>query len=402
MNKLISLIGEGLNFSLWIKNLDLKYTYVNEIYAKKFNMKVEDFINNSDEEIFGKSYIDNFVYNEVIHSQKIINYTYKFNQEKYSFKILPIVEKNQLTYIAGVEIAHDTVDEKINQMNSSKRLLSLFMNSLPCNLFFKDTKCRYRFVSRASDYYKKTEYNQSVIGKSDLEIQRDKEKAIFYYEDDKKVIKTKKGSRFETSIMVSGEERYYDIIKNPVINEYNNVIGIVGIINDITDRKLLEKKLIYISRRDRLTGVYNRYYYEERLNEIMKEENLPLSIIMGDCNGLKALNDNYGHAQGDLLLIETANLLTSIVNENCEVFRIGGDEFVILCPNTNEEKCKCILEEIYEKSKSKKVNGLPVSISMGYSVINTMENTVEEAFLEAEKLLYEVKLKHRKDIDSLK
>ena len=76
MNKLISLIGEGLNFSLWIKNLDLKYTYVNEIYAEKFNMKVEDFINNSDEEIFGKSYIDNFVYNEVIRSQKIINYTY--------------------------------------------------------------------------------------------------------------------------------------------------------------------------------------------------------------------------------------------------------------------------------------------------------------------------------------
>ena len=402
MNKLISLIGEGLNFSLWIKNLDLKYTYVNEIYAEKFNMKVEDFINNSDEEIFGKSYIDNFVYNEVIRSQKIINYTYEFNQEKYSFNILPIVEKNQLPYIAGVEIAHDTVDETVNKMNSSKRLLSLFMNSLPCNLFFKDIKCRYRFVSRASDYYKKTEYNQSVIGKSDLEIQRDKEKAIFYYEDDKKVIKTKKGSRFETSIMVSGEERYYDIIKNPVINEYNNVIGIVGIINDITDRKLLEKKLIYISRRDRLTGVYNRNYYEERLNEIMKEENLPLSIIMGDCNGLKALNDNYGHAQGDLLLIETANLLTSIVNENCEVFRIGGDEFVILCPNTNEEKCKCIIEEIYEKSKSKKVNGLPVSISMGYYVINTMENTVEEAFLEAEKLLYEVKLKHRKDIDSLK
>ena len=153
---------------------------------------------------------------------------------------------------------------------------------------------------------------------------------------------------------------------------------------------------------DRLLLVFVCHGKDTQGGKKTQQEDHPLTVYMLDVNSFKLINDNYGHAQGDLLLIETANLLTSIVNENCEVFRIGGDEFVILCPNTNEEKCKCILEEIYEKSKSKKVNGLSVSISMGYSVINTMENTVEEAFLEAEKLLYEVKLKHRKDIDSLK
>jgi len=120
-----------------------------------------------------------------------------------------------------------------------------------------------------------------------------------------------------------------------LIDSIGNVIGIVGRSIDITKEKIVQERLKYLSYTDILTGANNRTSFEERAREYNKECYLPLGIIMGDVNGLKLVNDTFGHQDGDKLLIELVNVLKLVCKDIGEIFRIGGDEFVILIPNTS-------------------------------------------------------------------
>lgn len=118
------------------------------------------------------------------------------------------------------------------------------------------------------------------------------------------------------------------------------VIGVLSSGEDITDSKRDKEELIRIGYEDSLTGLKNRRYYEENLSRLDIKENYPLTIIMADINGLKLINDAFGHAAWDKLMIESANILKNLRIENCLSARIGGDEFVLVLPNTNEIKAE--------------------------------------------------------------
>lgn len=123
-------------------------------------------------------------------------------------------------------------------------------------------------------------------------------------------------------------------IKTPVINKKDEVVGVVGVSRDITKRKELENMLRQISYTDKLTGLYNRTCFEEQIEILDNEKFYPLSIIIGDANGLKQLNDTRGHFEGDKLIIKISEILKNSCDENDLIFRWGGDEFVILMPNS--------------------------------------------------------------------
>lgn len=107
------------------------------------------------------------------------------------------------------------------------------------------------------------------------------------------------------------------------------------IVSDITDRKNKEKNMLYFSYHDYLTGLYNRRFYEEELKRLDTERNLPLSIVMGDVNGLKYINDTFGHLMGDDLLMKVADSIKKACRSDDIIARLGGDEFVILLPKTD-------------------------------------------------------------------
>ena len=209
-------------------------------------------------------------------------------------------------------------------------MMKRFMHSAPVNIFFKDTECRYCFASEICNLVSVGK-NGSIVGKTDLEIQKFPEMGKMFYEDDKKILATGKGSQYISEFpMENGESLYFEIKKSAVRDENGNIIGIVGIVDNVSERVRLEKKVEELSIIDGLTGVYNRNYLNYRIEEKKKNLTFPFTVIMSDCNYLKKVNDQFGHEYGDILLKIIAGTLKEEMPEDSPVIRMGGDEFMIL------------------------------------------------------------------------
>lgn len=179
------------------------------------------------------------------------------------------------------------------------------------------------------------------------------------------------------------------------------------LLTDITERKISEEKMKYLTYYDKLTGLHNRAYFEEELKRYDTERQLPLSIIMGDVNGLKLANDVFGHNEGDKLLRNIADKLKSSCRESDLVARWGGDEFVILLPRTNEESTKDICKRIMEACQQEDNSLIKGSIALGSITKNKSEENICRLFKKAEKKMYtnkliESKITHETIINSLK
>jgi diguanylate cyclase (GGDEF)-like protein/PAS domain S-box-containing protein len=161
---------------------------------------------------------------------------------------------------------------------------------------------------------------------------------------------------------------------------------------DITKRKQMENEMEYLSYHDQLTGLYNRRFFEEELLRLDVKRNLPLTIIMGDVNGLKLVNDSFGHTVGDELLKKVAEVMTAGFRSDDVIARLGGDEFVILLPKTNKQEAKEIVRRIKEKALNEKVESVEISISFGYEtkILNTEK--IEDILKKADDNMYEEKL----------
>ena len=207
----------------------------------------------------------------------------------------------------------------------------LFMESAPANIFFKNTKCQYSFVTEVCQILNGGKEN-SIIGKTDLQIHTDPIAGRMYYEDDLKILATGEGSEYVSKYSTPNGYVYYEIKKRPVIRD-GKIIGIIGIVIDVTEKTLLDQELKELSFKDKLTGLYNRNYFESKRKIYASAENLPISIIVADCNYLKKVNDTLGHEYGDMLLKRMAVLIKEKLPEDCTAIRIGGDEFLLICPN---------------------------------------------------------------------
>ncbi len=165
-----------------------------------------------------------------------------------------------------------------------------------------------------------------------------------------------------------------------------------GINQDITARKEKEMEIEHLSYCDILTGIYNRRKFEEVLREKDTEENLPISIVMADVDALKTTNDAFGHLQGDNLLKKVANVIKSTFNFTDLIFRVGGDEFVILITNCDCEKTRKAAEEVKDALMKDSIGGLPCSVSFGIAAKKNPQESIFEVYKDAEMLMYNQKL----------
>lgn len=190
-----------------------------------------------------------------------------------------------------------------------------------------------------------------------------------------------------------------EILGTTLKNETGETVGFRGIILDTTLRKEYEDKIRYLSFHDKLTDLYNRAYFEEELKRLDDERNIPISIIMGDVNNLKTINDTFGHQQGDKLLQKIASILKSSFRKSDVVSRWGGDEFGIILPLTSKEKGLSAIERIIKKCQKSSTLTLPLSISMGIAVKENSSENIYSTIREAESKMYRYKLIDKKIAD---
>jgi diguanylate cyclase (GGDEF)-like protein/PAS domain S-box-containing protein len=169
----------------------------------------------------------------------------------------------------------------------------------------------------------------------------------------------------------------------------------LGFSRDIDDKKKAESEMLYLSYHDHLTGLYNRRFFEQELRRLDTIENLPISIIMFDVNGLKLVNDSFGHDAGDSLLKKAAEAINKMCRKEDMVARIGGDEFVLLLPKTSSRKCVEIANQIKELSSKEKVANIELSISYGYDTKEMDKQSILEIMANAENYMYRYKLFER-------
>lgn len=172
------------------------------------------------------------------------------------------------------------------------------------------------------------------------------------------------------------------------------VQGIVVTIRDVTERKRAEEAVRLLSFRDVLTGLYNRAYFEEELRRSNTPRLLPLSVIVGDVNGLKIVNDAFGHTAGDRLLQLVAEAFRTSCRQEDVVARWGGDEFAVILPRAGKAIAQEICERIQEKLK-KAETPLPVGIALGWATREHLSESLEDVLQEAEERMYRVKLSER-------
>jgi len=176
-----------------------------------------------------------------------------------------------------------------------------------------------------------------------------------------------------------------------------------GYVVEMTEVSPIYTKLRYfeeIAHVDVLTGLNNRNAYIYYTQQIMKEENMPLLIMVGDLNELKRINDMYGHINGDELIITVASVIEEAKPENAFAARVGGDEFVVLVPGGSEELAEKFISRanaLCETARDDKTR-IP-SVSWGFAIMTSVEQSYNELFTEADSMMYKYK-KERTEFSS--
>jgi diguanylate cyclase (GGDEF)-like protein/PAS domain S-box-containing protein len=195
---------------------------------------------------------------------------------------------------------------------------------------------------------------------------------------------------------IDGEVRYHQVQVMVVPGRENPYERVIVALTDITERKATEEKLIYLSTHDGLTGLYSRSYFETELERLQVSRQYPISLIMADIDYLKETNDQLGHAAGDQLMKLTAHVLKIAFRPEDIIARIGGDEFAILIPKTDEEaavKMVQRLRHLIDAENQKSVRSIPFNLSIGVSTAS-QGDSLSECLKEADRLMYEDKVTH--------
>ncbi len=160
--------------------------------------------------------------------------------------------------------------------------------------------------------------------------------------------------------------------------------------NDEISRQYNE--LQYLSEHDQLTDLYNRKYYEEELIRIDTKNNLPLAVIIANINGIKLINDSFGHAIGDELIKAVAEVITEASRKKDIICRLAGDEFIIISPTTDAVEVEKLMQHIKEIATQRKVGQLDISISLGGEIKTGMDENIIETIKKAEDFMSRKKL----------
>ena len=238
--------------------------------------------------------------------------------------------------------------------------------------------------------------------------------------DEKRGIKTGMMHFELQQLCKDGRLVWTDISINPYRDNTGNLIGYHGIARDITERKQAEgqlkeekkkleqaldqlraarEELEYLANYDKLTGLMNRRYFQEITEKELKRSiryHHPLVMVMVDFDNFKLINDRYGHALGDEVIIRVAKFLQDTLRQHDHAARMSGDEFVLLLPETNREQGVLIAERLRKNIADQTTtlsNGAEISLtcSFGVAEFDPEDPTFINLYRVADEAMYKAK-----------
>ncbi len=161
------------------------------------------------------------------------------------------------------------------------------------------------------------------------------------------------------------EDEYYFAVSASILDKTDNLYGII--LSDITEQENYKKELENLAIKDTLTNIGNRRFFHQKLDEqilLAQRYNHPFSLIICDIDFFKKVNDNYGHDMGDNVLVQYTKYIASMLRETDIFCRIGGEEFIIILPETTKDKAYLLAQKLRESVENYK-NVLPITMSFG-------------------------------------
>ncbi|MEI6132185.1 MAG: HD domain-containing phosphohydrolase [Bacillota bacterium] len=217
------------------------------------------------------------------------------------------------------------------------------------------------------------------------------DKDIFYFHL-KHIFETDQQQNCELRLLrKDGESIWVRMTSTAFLNSSGETICNT-MISDIADIKRAELLIIHKSFHDELTGLHNRRFFNEEIERLNQEIYLPLSIVLIDVNGLKLINDAFGHKAGDVLLEKVAKVLKIETRTDDISARIGGDEFILLLPKSDSQHAENIVKRINKEISREMINQLHISIAVGIAVKETIDESIENVYKIAENEMYRNKL----------
>jgi diguanylate cyclase (GGDEF)-like protein/PAS domain S-box-containing protein len=199
------------------------------------------------------------------------------------------------------------------------------------------------------------------------------------------------------AILVSKHGQTYNLEDSaaPIQSDAGETTGVVLVFRDVTEKMRQLKQIEYLSFRDPLTGLFNRRYASDAMEKMDIPDNLPLTVVMGDVNGLKLTNDVFGHAYGDQLLQCVGDVFRRCGRQNDLIARWGGDEFVLVLPATRNDEAQKLITQIKAEFAREEIGSIKGSISLGFACKEQMETDIATLLRQAEEVMYQAKTLER-------
>ncbi|MCX6347192.1 MAG: diguanylate cyclase [Actinobacteria bacterium] len=396
MNSILS----GFPYKAWLKDKEGRFLAVNEL-----SKSIKEMIGKTDLDILPEEYAKSFREDEfAIMKQKKPRL---FEELTYSYNLLKLHETykapviNEAGEVIGTTGYARDISEIQKSLFESKKQISFFnsvIDNIPIMLFLKDAKeLRFKMVNKAAEDLMGLS-REDILGKTDYEV-FPKNQADFFVKKDREALSNKNSIFIEEEKIASKDKTIIISTKKmPILDENNEPVYILGISENITEKRQLEKTIKKLAYFDEITGLPNRTLFKDRFQiaaERARRENKKMMIVMLDFDKFKLINDKYGHGTGDKLLKSFAARLKKVIRKADTIARFGGDEFLMVLGDFSnredmEKFAKKVINVFKEPFKIEKFE-LSISGSAGISVFPDDSLNHSDLIKFADAAMYEAK-----------
>jgi diguanylate cyclase (GGDEF)-like protein/PAS domain S-box-containing protein len=419
---------DNLGAYVYCKDKDYKYTYANQLVCELFDCQLDELIGEDDCKFFGEEtgkYLQEVCDKDVVELGKVIkqeeyNYLPQFDEHRHylSIKKPLFSDDGQLNGLFGIsiDISEQKNLQKRNRENEQK--LSSILDNAGGYIFIKDEDCRFLYANRRTQELFNLS-NEQIVGRSNDELLGAEQGEEFSRTDRIVFEKQEKLTCIET-FKTPDKTFYYWTVKFPLVNDKGIVDSFIGISTDITEQKELENelresnaqlnkkieevtelknKLHLQATRDVLTGLYNRRYFEDRIDQFFINKQDSYALLMVDVDRFKEVNDTYGHSEGDRVLQLLAKVLQRACRSEDLVCRYGGEEFLILLTDISTQnamqKANAMRQQFSQLGYREFPEMNDLTISIGIAIAHTNGADFMELYKAADKAMYAAKKQGR-------